>query len=175
MLLVANLVNMKWWKKLRNDRNPGKWVLIWEYSARVLQWIPIWQGLDDFRNSLLFCTLDERNLTIRRVNAPDVDGQISTKSNWISHFYLVSEQLFTECLTYFHMKLCAHPYKTDPSGNTLSILWQHSFMSKYVKQTFLAILWQHDFCSGITMETTLVTASLPLATLWWHIWRMSHS
>ena len=34
MLLVANLANTKWCKKLKNDRSPGTWVLIWEYSAR---------------------------------------------------------------------------------------------------------------------------------------------
>ena len=33
MLLVSNLANTKWCKKkLKNDINPGKWVLIWELS-----------------------------------------------------------------------------------------------------------------------------------------------
>ena len=36
---------------MKNDRNPGKWVLIWEHSARAFQWIPTWQGLDGFRKS----------------------------------------------------------------------------------------------------------------------------
>ena len=30
-------------EKPENDCNPGKWVLIWEYSARAIQWIPKWQ------------------------------------------------------------------------------------------------------------------------------------
>ena len=41
MLLVFNLTNAKWCKKtFKNYWNPGSWVLIWEYSARVIQWIP---------------------------------------------------------------------------------------------------------------------------------------
>ena len=39
-------------KNLKNDQNPGKWVLIWEYSARAFLWIPAWQGLDGFRKTL---------------------------------------------------------------------------------------------------------------------------
>ena len=31
-------------KNLKNDRNHIKWVLIWEYSARAIQWIRTWQG-----------------------------------------------------------------------------------------------------------------------------------
>ena len=48
LLLVANLANTKWNEILKNDWNPGKWVLIWEFSARATQWIPIWQGSDVF-------------------------------------------------------------------------------------------------------------------------------
>ena len=58
-------------KKLKNDWNPGKWVLIWEYSARALQWIPTWQGLDYFQKSLRPCNLDENNLSIGRVKGAD--------------------------------------------------------------------------------------------------------
>ena len=43
-------------KKLKNDWNPGIWVLTWEYSVRAIQWIPTWQGLDVFQKSLLSCT-----------------------------------------------------------------------------------------------------------------------
>ena len=45
MLLVANLANAK---NPKNDWNPGKWVLLWECSARAFQWIPIWQGFKCF-------------------------------------------------------------------------------------------------------------------------------
>ena len=33
-------------KILKYDWTPGKWVLIREYSARAIQWIPTWQGWD---------------------------------------------------------------------------------------------------------------------------------
>ena len=39
-------------KNMKNDWNPSKWVLIWEYSARGFQWIPIWHSLDGFWKSL---------------------------------------------------------------------------------------------------------------------------
>ena len=69
MLLAANSANRKWCKNPENDRNPAKWVLIWEYSARAIKWIPRWQGLDDFQKSLHPCALDESSLSIGRVNA----------------------------------------------------------------------------------------------------------
>ena len=49
MLLVAYLANTK---TKKYDSKPGTLVLIWEYSARAIQWIPTWQGLDDFQKSL---------------------------------------------------------------------------------------------------------------------------
>ena len=50
MMLVANFANAKWCKKeLKNDWNPGIWILIWEYSARAIQWIPTWQGIEGFQ------------------------------------------------------------------------------------------------------------------------------
>ena len=68
MLLVANLAtqhNAK--KQLINDRNDSIWVVIWEYSARAIQWIPILQGLDSFQNFLYPCALDESSLSLERV------------------------------------------------------------------------------------------------------------
>ena len=67
MLLVANLDNTKWCKNLKNDWNPGKWVLILEYSSPAIQWIPTWQGLNGFQKSLRSGALDERSLSIERV------------------------------------------------------------------------------------------------------------
>ena len=65
MLLVANLANTKWWKKqLKNDWNPGMWVLIWEYSPEAFLWIPTWQGLEGFQKSLGLCAFDESSLSI---------------------------------------------------------------------------------------------------------------
>ena len=68
MLLVANLANINWCKKnFENDWNPGTWVLLWEYSAKAIQWIPTWQGLDVFQKSL-HCALGESRPSIGRVN-----------------------------------------------------------------------------------------------------------
>ena len=49
-------------RNLKNDWNSG--ILIWEYSVRVIQWIPTWQCLDGFN----LCALDESSLSIGRVN-----------------------------------------------------------------------------------------------------------
>ena len=73
MLVVAYLANTKWCKK------PEKWletlhmgthlrVLIWEYSARSFQWIPTWQGLKRFQESLRPCALNESSLSSVKVN-----------------------------------------------------------------------------------------------------------
>ena len=72
MLLVADFVNPKWCEKSKNDRNPGKWVLIWESSSSALLWIPTWQGLDGFQKSLHPCALDENSLSIGRVKSMHV-------------------------------------------------------------------------------------------------------
>ena len=54
-------------KKLKNDCNPGIWVLIWEYSLKKFQWIPTWQGIGGFEKSLCLCVLGESSFSIRRV------------------------------------------------------------------------------------------------------------
>ena len=54
-------------KKLKNYWNSGKWVLIWEYSARAFPWVPTWQSLDGFQKSLHPCALDKSSLGIGRV------------------------------------------------------------------------------------------------------------
>ena len=54
-------------KTLKNYWNPGTWVLVWEHSARAIQWIPTWQGLGGFQISLRPCALGESSLSIGRV------------------------------------------------------------------------------------------------------------
>ena len=56
-------------KNLKDFWNPGKWVLIWEYSVTAFQWIPTWQGLDSFWKSLHACALDKGSLSIGRVKS----------------------------------------------------------------------------------------------------------
>ena len=46
--------------------NPGIWVLIWMHSVRAFQWIPTWQGLEGFQESLRPCALDKSILSIWR-------------------------------------------------------------------------------------------------------------
>ena len=65
MLRLANLANTKSLndaKNLKNDCNPGTWVLIWDYSVKAFHWIPTWQGLDFFQKSLRLCDLDKSSL-----------------------------------------------------------------------------------------------------------------
>ena len=47
--------------------------LIWEYSARAIQWIPTWQGLDGFQKSLRSCASEESSLSIGRVNPSNTE------------------------------------------------------------------------------------------------------
>ena len=64
--LIWPIQNLK--KTYKKGWNPVIWVLIWEYSARALQWIPTWQGLDDFQKSLCPCVLNRSSFSIGRVN-----------------------------------------------------------------------------------------------------------
>ena len=92
MLVVANFANSKWYKNLKYDPNHGKWVLIWEYSARAFQWVPTWQDLDDFHVFLHSCVLNKNNLSIRRVKytfcrrySPiEQEGRKTLQSSWRS-------------------------------------------------------------------------------------------
>ena len=56
----------KTWKITETVAN-GYLVLIWEYSARAFIWVLTWLGSDDFHYYLLFCALDEHNLSSKRV------------------------------------------------------------------------------------------------------------
>ena len=50
MQQVANLGNKTMMQKnLKNDWNPGTYVLLYEYSARAIQWIPLQQGSEGFK------------------------------------------------------------------------------------------------------------------------------
>ena len=67
--MLANLANTKYSRKnLKNDCNLDKWVLIWEYSVRAIQWIPTWQGFDFwfliFQKNLHPCALGKSSLSI---------------------------------------------------------------------------------------------------------------
>ena len=78
-------------KTLKNDWNPGKWVLIWEYSARAFQWIPRWQGLDGFQKSLHPCALDESSKSIGRVKLGCPVALCLLYFKWLSFLHLLNE------------------------------------------------------------------------------------
>ena len=92
MLLVANLANTKWCKNnWKITETLPHQVLIWEYSTRAVQWIPTWQGLDGFQNSLRACALDKSSLSIGRV-----------KLYFIFHFaFEINSFTSRECLAHF--------------------------------------------------------------------------
>ena len=69
-------------KNLNNDWNPGTWVLIWECSARAIQWIPTWWGLDGFQKSLHPCAVDESSLRTGRVKLYKVFGSPFSLQMW---------------------------------------------------------------------------------------------
>ena len=62
-------------KNLKNDWNPGTWVLFWSDLARAFQWIPTWQGLKGFQrfhqncqlDFCVFCAFDVSCFSIERV------------------------------------------------------------------------------------------------------------
>ena len=55
MLLVANFSQHKRMQKSWiSDWNPGTRVLIWDYSARAIQWIPTWLGFENLCNHVLW-------------------------------------------------------------------------------------------------------------------------
>ena len=56
LMIIQNGAN-----NLKNYWSPGTWVLIWEYSARSIQWIPIWQGFDGLQKCP--CALDKSRLS----------------------------------------------------------------------------------------------------------------
>ena len=67
-------------KILENCWNPGRWVLIWEHSARAFQWVPTQHSCDDFHKSLHSCALDESSLRIERVNRLWAIGPLNVHS-----------------------------------------------------------------------------------------------
>ena len=70
-------------KHLENNRNPGIWAHIWEYSARAIQWLPTQQGLDGFQKYMRPCALDESSLSIGSVK----NGMTLKSSFWQGTFH----------------------------------------------------------------------------------------
>ena len=151
-------------KNLINYRNPGTWVLIWEYSARAFKWIPTWQGLDVFQKSLwtelwkkvasapqglnvimmlLVCWYYCQYLHLRciqyRHSIPAPIDQMSASAWWYTHLWLtcqkVSQAQPTLLANQSYIRLWGHPFP----GNWVSI--RHAVM--YYAQA------AHAFSAGI--------------------------
>ena len=45
---------------------------IWKYSARAIQWVPTWQGLDGSQKSLHPCAFGKSSLSIRKANSGEL-------------------------------------------------------------------------------------------------------
>ena len=87
-------IDTKWCKTLKHEWKPWHaWLLIWEYSARVIQWLPTWQGLDVFQKSLSPCALDESTsiLSIGRVNEVVKPNQGCPSFSFLEHRQSVLE------------------------------------------------------------------------------------
>ena len=79
-------------KHLKNDWNAGTLVLIWEYSVKVIQWIPTWQGLGGFQKSLHTCALDQSSLSIGRVKQMVVGKVVRNRCSHIRGVHIRSFQ-----------------------------------------------------------------------------------
>ena len=108
MLLVANLANTKWCKKLRNDWNHDVWVLIWEYSARAMQWIQTWQGSDAYQKLLRHCVWakvvsalewlkSSLNRVLRSVDLCQMSICHIVRRTWTIHYHDCYERMRISC------------------------------------------------------------------------------
>ena len=103
---MANVANIKWCENLKNDRNPDKWVLICEYSARAFQWIPTWQGFNGFQKAFRPCALDKSNLSIGRVKCKWVNWHqiivaVNQSGHVFFHIYLTWSQGLSDINRYW--------------------------------------------------------------------------
>ena len=73
MLLMSNLANTKLCKKPEKGLKPWHMVIIWDCSARAIQWIPRWQGVDGFRKIFASFCLNKNSLSIGRDNYFSLD------------------------------------------------------------------------------------------------------
>ena len=113
---VANLPNTKLINKHENEWNPGTWILIWECSERAIQWIPTWQGSDDFQRSLLPCALDESSLSIVRIKSTfkECNGKMRYCLKWCryQYWYLSTVSNPTQNVWIMNFSYLVFPWRT---------------------------------------------------------------
>ena len=89
---------------------PLHMVFIWKYSARAIQWIPTWQGLDGFQRSLCPCALNKSSLNIGRVKEIFL---LATLAEFLWDNNLSSYNILL--VTLFEVDKLSHPlYKLTP-------------------------------------------------------------
>ena len=76
-------------KKLKNDWNLGTWVLIWEYLASTIQWIPTWQISMVYKNICILELWTKVALALERLNLNNVSYRKTFKVI-IPHVKIVS-------------------------------------------------------------------------------------
>ena len=75
-------------KILKNQWDPGIWVLIWEYSVRDIQWVPTWWGLDGFQKSSRSCALSKVALALEGLStiSSSFSSQRCSCKYWLNQF-----------------------------------------------------------------------------------------
>ena len=124
MLLVANFANTKKCKNPKNYWNHGKWVLIWEYSARAFKWIPRRQGFNGFSKILHSCALDESILSIGRVKG-DISVHVDAFRKWEYQTLCKCELQYVGPLGSWSNPFSLQSYSQD----RYEIWWSESFIS----------------------------------------------
>ena len=146
ILLAANLSNAK-----KNTWNHVKWVFIWEYSVRAFQWIPTWQGLDAFPNSLHTCTLDKRSLSIERVDySPQADLSLRVAVK-ISLKYCIILTLMLLVATLAITKGCKTPEKMTENPGTWVLIWVLS-KSFPMNTNMTGFIWFSNFFASCALD-----------------------
>ena len=122
MLLVSNLANTKLREKLKNDWDPGTCELIWEYSARAFQWIPIWQGLDGFQKYLHYCALAKVALSLEGLTNSDLEYPTfhwnnSRKGRFSQFSWLRYSDLFIQAMQLYMFQVLVPAAKFQAFGS----------------------------------------------------------
>ena len=103
MVLMANLANTKWCKKLKEWLKPKHMGIHRRVpSESYLKWKTQWQGLYVFHKSLRFCVLEESSLGIGK--GKEGGWHFPSSFNFLHFVAIVIWLTLTICWGYFHPK-----------------------------------------------------------------------
>ena len=125
LLLVANLA------KTRLCKNMDTWILIWEHSARIMQWIPTWQGLDVFQKSLLHWALDKNSLSNGRINNHPPPPPILRGDSYARNQYRHVNELLTTRRK-FKRFIIGHEWSSSHGPEVVDVKCTASYVSSIV-------------------------------------------